>query len=345
MPALSDRIRAEAFPALAQGWRWWAGELAQLVPGRMSWRVSRKPRADVRPSREGIEVVRIAGGEGERLTEAVPLTAFGEENWREIAALLEGHWVRLLLTPPQVHILTLKLPKAARPYLRTAIPLQLVEHAPLPLAQLAWAMVDTQYQGERLEIRIAMARTEMLDAIEAGFREHDIPLPPILAETSDGKTVTLRRARGSRIDLSRPWAWAIGILVLTPFLVLLALHLLVAHESGKVADLEGLARPKLAAERHIREQAEVARNLNQLFALPAATSLVEDLAGHLPPSAHALELSAHDDGTIGISLATTDVDAARTALIGMPRLIGVRQVNVTQMPDGSSTVQYEAHVR
>lgn len=345
MPALSDRIRAEAFPALAQGWRWWTCELAQLVPGRMAWGRSRARRADIRPSRDGVEIVRVAAGEGERLSEARPLAAFDDGNWQELTALLEGHRVRLLLAPPLVHILTLTLPKAARPYLRTAIPLQLAEHAPLPPGQLAWAAIDTRLQGEKLSIRIAMARIDLLDAIEAGFREHDIAVPPILAEMPDGKTVALRRAARSPIDLSRPWTWAIGTLVSTPFLVLLALQLLVVHERDKVADLANLARPKLAAERHIRAQAEVAHGLNQLYALPAVTSQIEHLADHLPPSAHAIELSGHDDGTIDISLATSNADAARTALIGTLRLTGVRQVSVTQAPDGSSIVQYEAHVR
>lgn len=345
MPALSDRLFADTFPALGHAWRWWTDELAGLVPRRMHGRLSRQPRADVRPRRDGVEIVRLAGGQGERLTEAVPLTAFDDGNWQEIATLLDGHRTRLLLTAPLAHIVTLRLPKAARPYLRTAIPIQLADHAPLPLEHLVWATVDTKLVGESLFIRVAMARADVLATIETAFREHDIPLPDILAETSDGKAVPLRRAQDGTVNLSRPWAWAIGILALTPFLVLLVLHLLVLQGRDKVADLEELARPRLAAERRIREQADVAHGLNRILAIPAATSLIEDLADHIPPSAHALELSTRDDGTVDITLSTRDVDAARTALIGVPRLVSVRQLNVMQAPDGSSTVQYEAHVR
>jgi hypothetical protein len=345
MPALSDRLFADAFPVLGNAWRWWTGELAALVPKRVHWHVKGTPRAEIRPNREGVEIVRVAGGQGEKLTEAVPLSGFTDENWQEIATLLDGHRTRVLLTTPLAHIVTLRLPKAARPYLRTAIPLQLAEHAPLPLDQLVWATVDSKLFRESLLIRVAMARADVLDAIETGFREYHIPLPPIQAETSDGKVVPLRRAERGRIDLSRPWAWAIGILALTPFLVLLTLHMLVLHERGKVDDLEELARPKLAAERRIREQAEIARGLNRVLAVPAVTSIIEGLADHLPPSAHALEVSVGTDGVLDISLATKDADAARTALIGDTRLVGVRQVNVTQAPDGSSTIQFEARAR
>jgi hypothetical protein len=345
MPALIDRIRAEALPVLADGWRWWTGELAQLMPGTMPWDISRTPRADVRPNRDGVEIVRIAGNEGERLTEAKPLLAFNEDNWRETAALLAGHHVRLLLTSPLSHVVTLKLPKAARPYLRTAIPLQLAEHAPLPPDQLDWARADTRVAGDNLVIRVAMARRDVLDAIETGFREHDIPLPSILAEWEDGKAVALRRGQSAGIDLSRPWAWTIAILALTPLLLLAVLHLLVLHNRATVTDLADLARPRLAAERRIRAQADQAHDLNSVLASPPVTSLVEDLADRLPPSSHALTLSGQDDGTVDITLSTTDPDAARTALLGDARFTGMRQVDAAPAPDRSSTVHYQARVR
>lgn len=89
-PTLDD-----LFPTLGTAWRWWIGELAGLIPAHRSF--SRKPRADIRPSRAEVSIVRIAGSEGERLTEAVPLTAFDTEQWQELGGLLTGHRVRILL--------------------------------------------------------------------------------------------------------------------------------------------------------------------------------------------------------------------------------------------------------
>jgi hypothetical protein len=345
MPALSDRIRAEVLPPLGRAWRWWSGELVGLWPKNAGLGFARTPRADIRPGRDAVDIVRTADGQGERFIESRPLSAFGDDNWQEVGTLLAGHRARLLLGAPLAHIVTLRLPKAARPYLRTAVPLQLAEHAPLPLDHLEWKTVDTRLEGETLLIRVALVRSDVLEAIESGFRTHAIAQPPIFAETGDGKVVPLRQTPGGGSLLPRPWAWAAGILALTPFLLLLVLHILVVHERSRVSDAEELARPKLAAERRIRERAEVAHGLNRILAAPAVTSLVEDLADRLPSSAHATHIAAHDDGSIDVTLTTSDADRARAALAGDTRLLLLGTPDITQSADGSTSLHFEARTR
>jgi hypothetical protein len=343
MPALSSRLN-DALPTLGAAWRWWTGELAGLIPKRLSLSLARTRTADIYPSRDGVALVRTAQGQGERLVEVTPITAFTSENWQEIAALVAGHRTRVILRAPLAHIITLRLPKAARPYLRTAVPLQLGEHAPLPLDSLAWALVDTRLDHDRLFARVAMVRRDVIETLEAGFHEQALSVPPILVETSDGKRVTLRRERGAAA-LPRPWTWAVIVLALTPFLLLLFLEILVLHEQSQVTGLEEAARPALAAERHIREQAQVARGLNQLFVAPAVTSIVENLADQLPASAHALELSGREGGLVDITVAASDPKAAGMALLADPRLTAAARPTLTTSPDGNSTLHITAHVR
>jgi hypothetical protein len=345
MSSVTDRIRAEVLPPLGRAWRWWSGELVALWPKNAGAGFARTPRADIRPGRNAVDIVRTADGQGERFVESRPLFAFDDDNWQEVGNLLAGHRARLLLGAPLAHIVTLRLPKAARPYLRTAIPLQLAEHAPLPLDQLDWKTVDTQLEGETLMIRVALVRSDVLEAIESGFRTHEIALPPIFAETNDGKVVPLRQAPGSGSLLPQPCAWAAAILALTPFLLLLVLHILVLHERSRVSGAEELARPKLAAERRIRDRAEVAHGLNRVLAAPAVTSLVENLADRLPSSAHAMEIAAHDDGSIDVTLATADADRARAALAGDTRLILLGTPDITQSADGSTSLHFKARTR
>lgn len=299
---------------------------------------------DCRLERDRVDVVRTGGGRGERFVEQSPLLQFDDAQWQELGELLSGHRTRLLLAPPQVHFVSLQLPKVARSYLRTAIPLQLMEHAPLPVDRLEWAMGAIRTQGDSLSLRVAMAQTETLDLIEEGFKDHGIPLPPIVAESGTGETIAIRKRSGAPV-FSRPWIWATMIVALSPLLLVVALHLLVLHERHRVDALDELARPRLMAERRQRALADSARGLNRVFDAPPVTSVIENLADQLPSTSHAIDVSSGEDGAIGFTIATSDPVALRRALAGDGWFAAMHEIDATKTPDGSAHMRFRAQAR
>jgi hypothetical protein len=349
MPTLIAAFRARAIPAMLAFWRWWSGELCALVPASLTLALpGGSPRADVRPARDKVEIVRTNRDVGERLVEARPLTAFDEQNWTETAALLAGHRTRVVLAFPQIYWLNLKLPKAARSRLRTAIPLQLREHSPLLPELLDWSIGAVRLEGDQLRVEVVIVRTTTLDQITDGFVGHDLAVPPMFGEHEDGRVVLLRRGsgrqRGSRSH-RLPWSIAIALLLSTPLWVLGTLELKVANERQKVEMAELDAAPKLAAERRLRSMAELGTALNGLIRAPSITALIENLASRLPSTVHATELSGHENGVTAITLETADPGPIPSALANDPLLPGLHQVDQSKTSDGTVRVRLESAPR
>ena len=343
MPALSERIAADVWPAITAFGRWWAAELHALVPrGFMVPTIGVSPRADIRPGRTEVEIVRVAKGEGERFVESRTLGAFDEENWAETASLIAGHKSRVLLRAPLIHVLTLRLPKAARSHLLSAIPLQLRDHAPLLPELLEWKIVDTRIDGQHLIVRVVIVRISTLDDITSGFLNHDLALPPIFAELDNERVVPLRDARRSagRAQLSRPLWIAAGIVVSTPLWILLVLHLLVLDQRAKVSAAEELAQPKLAAERRLRDKAALGVALKAVLGHPSVTATIEDLAARLPASVHAVDISETDSGSLDFTLQTTTPEMVPPVLAKDALLVGAREAGRSKTADGAFQLHY-----
>ncbi len=345
MPALSTIAFGQARGAVSGFWRWWMSELAQLVPAARVPRLGRgKLFTDIRPYRDRIEMIRSTNNAAERLVEHTPIDDLDGENWSELAELMRGYDARILLAPPLVHVLTLNLPKPARARLKTAIPLQLRDVAPVNPDLLTWRIVDVAPRADRIDVRVVIVRDGLITRITDSLAAYDERVPPIFAEIGDG-AILLRPRRGAGIAPGAPWISAAAVLASTPLWVFLTLTLLVGLKRSDVTELEQQVAPKMAIERSLRDHYETARALKDILNRPTISDLIGDLAGHLPESASVHELSMSPDGNIAMTVEAADPDALRQALGTAPRLAGLRNTDQSATSNGTFLIHYQGKLR
>jgi len=344
MPALSASAFDRARTSLAEFWRWWIGELGQMVP-RLGIAIpgSAAATAEIRPYRDRIEIIRWVNGAGERLVERTPLDELGDESWAEMAELTSGCNARIILAAPLIHVLRLKFPKAARARLRSAIPLKLRDASPIDPTSVTWRVVNIIPQEEQIEVSIAIVRTHLIERFVAGLSVHLARVPPIYAE-ADGRQIFLR-GRGGRFSISAPWLVAVGLLLSTPFCILLALFVLVAVKRSDVAQLEQNVGPKLAIERTIRDRYDAARALDGIVRLPMISAIIDDLAQHLPDDVTVHDLTSSADNMLSIAVETSNADALRAALAADPHMSGLREMDQSTTSQGTFLIRYQGKPR
>lgn len=348
MSTLTDHLRQRALPPLLGFGRWWLAELRAMLPASLALPFARgMSSVEIHPSFTGVELIRVAGDTGERFVEEKRLEAFDTANWEETGALVAGHRTRVLLQAPLIHVLTLKLPKVARRHLRSAIPLQLRDHAPLLPELLHWTMVDTRLEDETLIVRVVIVRLSTLDTIENGFIGHGFAQPPVLAAIDETRTVMLHRGRRAPGTAQPSWPWiiAIALLLSTPGWIWLARHLLILRERDRIERVEAIAEPRMAAERRLRRKAELGHALNTVLAMPSATAAIETLAAKVPSTAHAVDVAGRDDGALAFTLETTDPDSLRAPLSAGSELPDLHELDQSQTQTGSMRIRYEAKPR
>ena len=348
MSTLTDHLRQRAFPILLGFGRWWLAELQAMLPASLALPFARSASSvEIRPDLTGVELIRVARGTGERFVEEKRLEAFDTANWEETGTLAAGHRTRVLLQAPLIHVLTLKLPKVARRHLRSAIPLQLRDHAPLLPELLHWSLVDTRIEDDNLIVRVVIVRLSTLDTIENGFVSHGFAQPPVLAAIDETRTVMLRRGRRAPGTAQPSWPWliALALLLSTPGWIWLARNLLILRERDQIERIETIAQPKMAAERRLRRKAELGHALNSLLAMPSATAAIETLATKVPATAHTVDVAESDDGTLAFTLETADPDSLRDELGTGPELPDLHELDQSQTPTGSMRIRYEAKPR
>jgi hypothetical protein len=332
-----DRARAGA----AGFWRWWLGELAGLLPrGPLPFSRGARHWADIRPHRDRVEIIRFGWNGGEKLVDRTPLDALDGESWAEMAALTRDYHARIVLVPPLVHILTLRLPKEVRPHLASAIPLQLRDAAPVDPARLTWRVLDVAANGTMIDVRVALARTALIDQLVDGLATQGAAAPPILAEADD-RQVMLRSRDRVGLGLGAPWIVALGLLAVTPLCILLALTILLAAKRSEVAALEQRVGPRIELARTVRARHDAAQALDHIVGLPTLSGVAAELAQHLPSTATVHSLDRAEDGTFSITLDAADPDVVRPALAGDRHSAALRETDQSKTPDGRFLIHYQ----
>jgi len=325
-------------------WRWWTDELRGLLPQR--WIGGGKSRSDIRLTPDSVVVERVTGALGERFVDQTPIDRFGNQNWTELAALAQDSDVRVLLQPPDVHLLSIRLPAAARSRLRAAVALQLIERSPLEPELVQWMHGRPQVQGEMLSVPVMLCRAERLDHVQTLFAENEISLRSIAGRVGEdsielrtcGANDTLQLFRhlplGKRI--------AAGLLASIPLSVTIGAMLLASLNASKVDALEREVQPKLSVERTMRQKEDLRQALAPVVALPTISMLLDDLAGRLPASAYLKEIARDGDGRMRFRVVARDPDAAQDALKRDPLLPGLHQTGQTPSEQEGVDLIYEA---
>jgi hypothetical protein len=349
MPALSDFRNSDAGLALAEAWRWWTGELMAMVPERFRPGPDKIPRADIRPGRDAVEVEIISEGVGQRFADPRRLEDLDADGWAELAALIEGSRARIVLDAPDAYVTHITLPKAARRRLKSAVALQLSQLSPLEPALLRWAMAATDSGADKVEIQVAMARSECVERLQALFGANGIDPPPVHAATPEA---TLELAAGSRLARTeggradaKAWVTAALLIATIPLTTTLGAKVLQASAENRIETLARGAAPRLKAEAEVRRSEALRRDLRPLVARPSVTATLEELAARLPLTDYVKSLSQTGDRTLQFVIETADAEAAEAALKGSPVLPYVALTDILPAANGRVTATFRTSPR
>lgn len=306
-----ERFRESALygDALA-AWRWWAGELQAMVPEGLRARLAGRRHALVTPSAGAVRIDRIVDGTGETFVEGRALETFDAENWAELEALTSDCRIRLVLQPPDIHVMKLSLPKVARNRLRSAIALQLYQLAPLEPEHLIWTFETRDTHERDIVVRVAMARTARIVQLQALFDAQDLRIPPIDAQGEEGLISLVggetrpRDPERRRVRLA--YMAAAALILSIPFTSLIGAAILKATAESRIAALEAEIGPKIEAERHWRSDEALRQALMPLARLPAASPALDDLSRRLPETVYAESIEQAPDRSLLLTLSTTD---------------------------------------
>lgn len=339
-----NRTLATFAEGAGAAWNWWTGELRDMVPRR--WGSGTSARSDIRLTGEAVIVERITGGLGERFVDQTPIDRFEGQNWAELDELVRNTDVHVVLQPPDVHLLVVRLPLAARTRLRSAVALQLVERSPLEPELVHWMLGQAQVDAETVSVPVMLCRTERLDHIQTLFAENEIDLRSIVGEVGD-QVIALRQCGANdNLALLRKLSPAkritAGLVASIPLSIAIGATLLASLNASKVEALERDVQPKLTIERTLREKEDLRQALAPVLTLPSISMLLDDLAGRLPTTAYIRDVERDTEGRMRLRVVARDPDAAQDALKGDPLLPGLHQTGQTPSDRDGVDLIYEA---
>jgi hypothetical protein len=325
-------------------WTWWTGELRDMLPRQ--WAGGIRAKSDIRLSPDAVVVERSVGDRGERFVDQTPVDRFDNQNWAELAALVRDTDVRVVLQPPDVHLLSIRLPTAARTRLRSAVALQLIERSPLEPELVQWALGRPDVQAETITARVMLCRAQHLDHVQTLFAENEINLRAIAGQVCNEITELRKCSANDNLgflrELSLGKRIAAGLLASIPLSVVIGATLLASLNASRVEALENEVQPKLAVERTLRQKEDLRRALAPVVGLPSISMLLDDLAGRLPSSAYLKEVERDNDGRMRLRVVARDPDAAQAALKRDPLLPGLHQTGQTPSEREGVDLIYEA---
>ena len=349
MPALSELRESPVGAFAGEAWRWWTGELMAMVPERYRPDAGKAARSEIRPRRDAVEIEIVSEGIGQRFADTTRLEDLTAEGWAELATLIEGSRARIVLDAPDAFHTSLMLPAAARRRLRSAVALQLSQVSPVEPALLRWATAPIESGADKIGVRVAMARSDRIEALRTLFEANGIDPPPICAATPEGPVELARGARisGKASDRIRARDWAIAVLLIAtiPLTTTLGATLLRAGAQDRIEVLEKGAAPRLEAEAKARQAEELRRDLRPLVTRPSITATLEELAIRLPPTDHVKSISQAGDRILLFTVETADAEAAEAALRGSRILPHVAVTDVVPATGGRLAANFRTSPR
>lgn len=251
------------------------------------------------------------------------LDALDEAAWRRIVAAATGREVRVRLAPPDVHILSLLVPRKQGSR-GTAIAEALADQAPLDPDRLRWAVRWGAAGEASVAARVAIAHADHVRSIIGAFEAHGIT-PAIIADI-DGRPATL--VAGKRAGRSPLVTMLVALLLLAtiPLSTAVGAHVLAAAIDRANAGIAAEGDPRLAAEARAAEMARARPVIGRLLEQRPISEIVARLAAVLPTGARIHTLSRDADGNVTVAVDLIDPDALRPALARDPLLATFRQI-------------------
>jgi hypothetical protein len=290
-----------------------------------------------------VQIQRFKDGIGERLVDPRPLEGLDEETWLELAGLLADAHYDVVLSPTDVFATTLTLPKAAQSRLSTAISLQMNEIAPIEPSLLRWANTRPILDGDKLLVRVAMAKQARIEAVSSLFASHDLDEPAIFGADNGTlvKLVSGGRSRRTLDSNSRLFLGAVAPVLSVPLIIWIAAAVLTSANQQSAEALAKKLAPKIAVDAQARDAERTRSAATALLAPPTFSALVEDLAQRLPHTAYVVALENGAEGAVSLTVDTSAPADTRSALQGTTAWRWRERLQETTA-DGRSRLHYVA---
>jgi hypothetical protein len=349
MPPLSALQHGPATQALLSGWRWWTGELADLVPTALKRRWTRSPAALIYPSSTCVEIDRVADGHGERFLETRALADFDAENWAELASLTAQCRTHLVLRAPDIFVTHLTLPLAARRNWRSATALQLDQLAPLDPALLVWNARIVRQNSADFTVQLVVAKAAKIAALHALFEDQQLPTPPIDADLGNER-MALAQGDARAVDPDRDlWRKAlivsVALLVSVPLTTLVGAILFSWSLERKSELLSSSIAPRLERERAWQRGEHARQALAGVSAHAAVSPVLEDVARLLPKSGFVQSIARSADRSLLVSVTTPEPKQAAEALRASTALPGLDLVDESAANGAAMTITFRTSPR
>lgn len=349
MYALTNPRFAHAAAAASAAWRWWVAELGEIVPARLRRDANRVPVAEIMLRQNAVEVEVITEGVARRFTDERPFDALDADAWSEFGNLISNCRARILLAHPDCYVTVVRLPKAARSKLHSAVRLQLQQISPLNPELIIWTCELDETGDADIAVRVAMAKAAHLERLREAFEAHDIPFPPVYAVGRDRALKLTEGHDGSRRRMGpgekRAWMIGAALLASVPLTTLIGAKLLAASAQSSVAALQNEVVALVKEEREAQEAEDVRRTLRPLHSRPSVTRIVEELAARVPMTDHVTGVALRSDRKIEFSVKTADAEALEAALSESDILGELELSNMTPGADGRFVATYVGSAR
>lgn len=335
-------------PIVADLWRWWTAELRSIwnaLPLGGTGETS-KSLIYLEPGRVIVE--RITDGQGERFVEDRDLMSFDEQSFDELRDLTGSSATTLLLSPPDVYVTRLTLPRAAATRLRSAIELQLPIIAPMKPELLAWTVADVQRVTENLDAGVAMIKLERLTVLRDFLLRNGCGGWHIGVVDWPGAVFDEQRSALGIISTLLNSKWLLGsiaALASIPLTIIVGATILSYQADQRADGLQEKARENRRIFRDATIREEQRQALMPLIASPGVAALLNDVTRNLPQTDWLRSFERHADGSIRFIVVTRDAESLDRALHEAKHLPGLHVVDDEPSGEGLVDVTYEAGAR
>ncbi len=322
MSAATEALPAKsATPAWRQKftafWRWWSGELQQLMPAWFARMPGMSRGALI--ALEGDEIV-LLDARGGHVAEAarVPVGSLDPEGRRMrlrellLRAQESANSVRIALSHDEVLVRRARLPLATEENLAQVLSFEMDRLTPFKSEDVYFdhRIVQRDLAGGRLEIDLAVARRSLVDERVAAFQDMGAAVQGVTLRDEAGRSGALldllpREQRGAREAMDdRRIAWALGVLVAALLVVALCLPWWQKRQAV-IAILPAVEKARVEAEatdKLARELERIVGDYNFLLAKkhasPRALEVVEELSRLLPDTTWVQQLDLRTQGKV-----------------------------------------------
>lgn len=342
--------RARWTGILSYYWRWWVGELTDIIPSRLRTASRARNRLHIHLHEDRLTIEAVVAGNGQQFLTEHGLDKIDRETWQQIANLCTDQEPYILLGEHDYYSVDFDLPRAARGYLRQATSLQISLLSPLNPDLVDWSVIEKRVSRKAVTATLFLAKKSLLDETEDRLRQHEIN-PSVMGVWLDDNAVALRRfdnqASGTpKILQPRNIYWiSLLILLLTPVTIGLAAKVMLAANNSDIAKMERELAGKSAGNRLAKYHEDNRQKVAAISQTPSLGFQLKTISRSLPEDNFVETVSMDQSGQIALEASGTEGSKLAENLSATGLFKNASLAGETKNDDGSTSYTIEAVVK